>query len=86
MLNTTRVVLVRLLNSQAYRSRLALSGHGILKGILQQIGAEDRTKELPKKKKKKGLREKHREAMEVLCTGSVSLSKRLLIKELSNAS
>lgn len=85
MLNTTRVVLVRLLNSQAYRSRLALSGHGILKGILQQIGAEDRTKELPKKKKK-GLREKHREAMEVLCTGSVSLSKRLLIKELSNAS
>lgn len=43
-------------------------------------------KRITKKKKKKGLREKHREAMEVLCTGSVSLSKRLLIKELSNAS
>lgn len=43
MLNTTKVVLVRLLNYQAYRSRLALSGQGILKGILQYIGAEDRT-------------------------------------------
>lgn len=53
MLNTRKVVLVRLLNYQAYRSRLALSGQEILKGILQYIGAEDRTKELKKKVKEK---------------------------------
>lgn len=52
MLNTRKVVLVRLLNCQAYRSRLALSGQEILKGILQYIGAEDRTKELKKCKGK----------------------------------
>lgn len=53
MLSMTKVGLVRLLNYQAYRSRLALSGQGILKGILQYIGAEDKTEELKVKKKKK---------------------------------